>query len=45
MRGCPPQTPPVRQGRAPETRLGCAGVEGGGWRVEGGGVYLCFKSF
>ncbi len=38
MRGCPPQTPPVGQGRTPETRLGCAGGggwRGGGWRVEG----------
>lgn len=54
MRGCPPQTPPVGQGRTPGTRLGCAGgwrwrVEGGGWMVGGwwwgGGIILCFKSF
>jgi hypothetical protein len=25
VRGRPPQTPPVCQGRAPETRIGCAG--------------------
>ena len=34
VRGWPPQTPPVRQGHTPETRIGCAG---GGWGVGGGG--------
>ncbi len=47
MRGCPPQTPPVGQGRTPGTRLGCAGLGGEGgngggerwrWRCEGGRV-------
>jgi hypothetical protein len=48
VRGCPPQTPPVGQGRTPGTRHGCAGgggggeVEGGGWRVEDGGGWRVF---
>jgi hypothetical protein len=34
VRGCPPQTPPVGQGRTPGTRHGCAVGWGGG---RGGG--------
>jgi hypothetical protein len=55
VRGCPPQTPPVCQGRAPETRIGCAGGECVWvgcvmwWDVVGCGgmwwevVYICYN--
>ena len=47
VRGWPPQTPPVRQGHTPETRIGCAGGGWGmwegvaGWRDRRGGTLMC----